>query len=180
MIDMQGQQYGCLTVLSFSRTTRSRAYWNCRCECGVEKVVVGKHLRSGQVTSCGCKRGPQRVYDDYNARRKELRLANPESARKRLSEYRQRNKESYLARNRQHSSKQRAKRRNLKSEPCWAEKDRIGIVYSKAQEFGMEVDHIVPLVSEKVCGLHVWHNLQLLALEENRRKSNQVWPDMHV
>src|SRR5262245_17127587 len=28
--------------------------WLCRCECGVEKVVLGSSLKSGNTLSCGC------------------------------------------------------------------------------------------------------------------------------
>ena len=41
-----------------------------------------------------------------------------------------------------------------------------------------EVDHIVPLVSRLVCGLHCQANLQVIPASKNRRKSNRVWPDM--
>lgn len=60
----------------------------------------------------------------------------------------------------------------------WAEEEKIKIVYAKAKVFGMTVDHIVPLHHRLVCGLHVWHNLQLLEGRLNRSKNNRVWPDM--
>ncbi len=66
----------------------------------------------------------------------------------------------------------------LRASPTWAEHEAIGKVYAKAKEFGMEVDHVVPLQSDRVCGLHVWANLQLLSAPDNRAKSNRFWPDM--
>lgn len=53
VIDLAGQTYGRLTVLS--RSPRSgRAYWNCICECGGSASVLGKSLRRGDTRSCGC------------------------------------------------------------------------------------------------------------------------------
>ncbi len=62
--------------------------------------------------------------------------------------------------------------------PLWANQEEIGIVYQKAREFGLQVDHVVPLQSDIVCGLHVHANLQLLHPFDNRSKLNRHWPDM--
>lgn len=62
--------------------------------------------------------------------------------------------------------------------PSWAEIEKIKVVYKKAVEYKFEVDHIVPIKSPLVCGLHVWHNLQLLDRNLNRSKRNRYWPDM--
>lgn len=40
------------------------------------------------------------------------------------------------------------------------------------------VDHIVPLKSELVCGLHCESNLQVITWAKNREKHNLCWPDM--
>lgn len=39
-------------------------YWNCVCDCGTRRKVLGKYLRSGKSTSCGCKNKK-----DYTGRR---------------------------------------------------------------------------------------------------------------
>ncbi len=60
----------------------------------------------------------------------------------------------------------------------WFEADKVKQLYVKATVLGLEVDHIVPLKSDIVCGLHCWHNLQLLDRNLNASKNNRYWPDM--
>lgn len=57
--------------------------------------------------------------------------------------------------------------------PPWADKAAIKSIYIEARARNLEVDHIVPLKSPLVCGLHVEGNLQLLPPEVNRRKGNR-------
>lgn len=74
--------------------------------------------------------------------------------------------------------------RILNSIPNWANLDKIEEIYSKSKELEkrlgikFHVDHIVPIKSKLVCGLHVENNLQLLVPEENLAKLNTYWPDM--
>lgn len=74
------------------------------------------------------------------------------------------------------AAKRRATKRN--ATPIWANESVIFALYKQASMLGMEIDHIVPLQSKIVCGLHCEHNFQLLPISENRRKSNRHWPDM--
>jgi hypothetical protein len=66
--------------------------------------------------------------------------------------------------------------------PKWANADAIEVVYAEAarlkRETGLkyEVDHIVPLQSSLVCGLHCEANLQILLKSQNIAKHNRVWP----
>ena len=55
MKEMVGKQFGKLIVLSYDKTdTKGHTYWNCKCECGTEKVIRKDGLISGAVVSCGC------------------------------------------------------------------------------------------------------------------------------
>lgn len=63
-------------------------------------------------------------------------------------------------------------RRLSRATPAWADIDAIRAFYRDTREAGMEVDHIVPIAGERVCGLHVLNNLQMLSRSENARKGN--------
>lgn len=58
-MDMTGQRYGFLTVVSPADEIEHKAhgrYWWCQCDCGSPlKAVFDGHLRSGKIVSCGCK-----------------------------------------------------------------------------------------------------------------------------
>lgn len=178
MIDMAGQRFGYMDVLRFSHTEKSHAMWLCRCECGVEKAVAGKLLRAGKTVSCGCKRGKKRIYDDPVQRQKEWKAENKDRQVKYNRTYKAKHREKVLEQNRIYASLLRAKRVKRRAMPVWADRAAIKLVYSKARELGWTVDHIVPLQSKTVCGLHVWHNLQVMDSQLNKSKSNRYWPDM--
>jgi hypothetical protein len=66
--------------------------------------------------------------------------------------------------------------------PPWANMSEIKNIYKKAKEIteatGIEhhVDHIYPLSSKYLCGLHVETNLQIITKKENVSKGNRFWP----
>lgn len=50
-----GNRYGMLFVVGKqNRAGSCRAYWFCECDCGNLHAVLGDHLRSGAIQSCGC------------------------------------------------------------------------------------------------------------------------------
>jgi hypothetical protein len=55
-IDLVGQVFGRLTVISREYDNREGTYWFTKCSCGKEKVVAGESLKKGYTKSCGCYR----------------------------------------------------------------------------------------------------------------------------
>jgi alpha-galactosidase/6-phospho-beta-glucosidase family protein len=95
-------------------------------------------------------------------------------------------RKDWIARNK-HIEMERVRRRQAskkKATPTWADKARMAEFYFQATKKTLEtgvkwtVDHIVPLTSEIVCGLHCEANLQIMNFSENVRKGNRWWPDM--
>jgi hypothetical protein len=55
LINLIGEPFGRLTVLSRGKTNKhNNIYWFCECSCGNIKEIMGKHLKSGKISSCGC------------------------------------------------------------------------------------------------------------------------------
>jgi 5-methylcytosine-specific restriction endonuclease McrA len=75
------------------------------------------------------------------------------------------------------------KRRHRNATPPWVTKEQklqIRQLYLEAQRLTKltgeryVVDHIVPLINDAVCGLHVPWNLRVMTQEENLKKSNKL------
>jgi hypothetical protein len=93
---------------------------------------------------------------------------------------------AYVKRNRnKHTARTalyRAMARN--AVPAWADLEAMQVVYDRCAQMRQadgqdwHVDHIVPMKSDIVCGLHVENNLAVVLGADNRAKSNRHWPDM--
>lgn len=113
---------------------------------------------------------------------KKWRIENPERNAElaRVNAKRQRRKNPGMAS--QHARERDATK--LNATPKWANRAKMVEFYKSAHGLNMllgewhHVDHIVPLRSPLVCGLHNEFNLQILPEKENLRKSNRYWPDM--
>jgi hypothetical protein len=105
--------------------------------------------------------------EKYKTRAAESRKANLAAARKKGREWQKANPGVVNY----HNTCRRALK--MKAMPAWADKEKIKQIYLEAKRLGLVVDHIIPLKSKYVCGLHVENNLQLITATENARKGNK-------
>lgn len=54
IIDLSGQRFGRLIVLSEHKSSSQGTMWLCKCDCGVIKYIHAKQLKRGNTQSCGC------------------------------------------------------------------------------------------------------------------------------
>lgn len=140
----------------------------------------------------------QRVYRENNRdaisrRTREWRSANSERSKVSIKEWIKNNRARHMARIRKWCKEHpeignaiTARRRAAKvhATPKWAnrffmkEAFHLATLRTKIMGFPWHVDHIVPLKSKIVCGLHVHNNLQVIPGAENLSKGNRYWPDM--
>jgi hypothetical protein len=121
------------------------------------------------------------------------RKRNIDAVRAQALAYIARNKEKVLKSNAEYKksnphiaaayqTRRRAKKFN--ATPRWASNKRMLEFYAESSRLTLEtgiaheVDHIVPLLSGLVCGLHCEANLQVITAFENQSKNNRFWPDM--
>jgi plasmid rolling circle replication initiator protein Rep len=115
-------------------------------------------------------------------------IKNREKCRTKSTAWRIANREKYLEIKRlwrqRHPDRvveERNRRRanKLRAMPKWLKWGELRKVYNKCRQMTREtgqeyhVDHIVPLVNKRVCGLHVPWNLRIITAAENVQKNNK-------
>lgn len=116
--------------------------------------------------------------DRARANEAAYRARNRVACNARISEWKKRNPHKLT----HYFHKRRAA--ELQAMPSWANLDAMQAIYEEAQRVQAEtgisqhVDHIVPLLSPLVCGLHCEANLRVIPAADNLKKNNRRWPDM--
>lgn len=114
------------------------------------------------------------------------RAANPEKMKANHLRWRRNNSEKHNANGCRWAANNPAKgaaktaryrAHRLQATPKWLtaeQKAKMLGFYTRANDLGLEVDHIVPLKGKTVCGLHVPWNLGFLTRSENAKKGNRL------
>ncbi len=128
-----------------------------------------------------------RYHEQKKAKAREYKANNQDKLKQNMKIWRAANKEyirKYYEDNKAWFKTWNSKRRAqlIKATVSWADLNKIRDIYDRAMFLteitGIQhhVDHIIPLNSKYVCGLHVEYNLQILTEQENLTKSNKFTP----
>jgi len=53
--NLVGMRFGRLIVLRYTHNNKyGKTMWECRCDCGSNKIICGSNLKNGHTKSCGC------------------------------------------------------------------------------------------------------------------------------
>jgi hypothetical protein len=150
----------------------------CCVECMKEDWAIDNAKRAEKPKTEASKAAGKRYYEKNKDAVKARAVARP---KKKVQEYR----DAYDVRNpEQRLARASIRRRRFRSAtPPWLTKEQKAAMkqlYVEAQRLTKltgeryVVDHIVPLINEDVCGLHVPWNLRVITQDENLVKSNKL------
>ena len=147
-------------------------------DCVKEDWAVDNERRKTKPKTAAAKAAAKRYYERNREAVIARAAARPVEEKRRLqAEYKERNVDIVRA------DTSVRKRRHREATPKWlteAQKLSMRQLYIQARKLTeltsvrYVVDHIVPLRSHEVCGLHVPWNLRVITQEENLKKSNKL------
>ena len=195
MIPTATSNIGHMEILAEQKLCRKGLHWypvtGRRCkQCHKVKCrewYLANHERKRKCVQKWKQDNPERTRENL----KKWRQNNPERNREYVKKWRQNNPElkrecekRYNRNNKGIRNAYQARKRAVKKNALapWANVGAVKDVYIKARRLtkltGVKhhVDHVYPLQSEYMCGLHVETNLQILTEKENIAKGNRTWP----
>jgi len=157
------------------------------CKISKSETDYYKSGKSSECKECAKKRARLYLYPNQDAPRGQK---SSEQRKATQARYREKNRDQIRAGQRRYVKENLAKvlarthkyqAQKLNATPKWLTFEhyrQMQDIFLKASELSKslgphEVDHIVPLCGDNVCGLHVPWNLQILPRAENRRKFNK-------
>lgn len=157
------------------RKNSSRADGLCvQCKTCMTKALRAWEERNPEKVKATCRASYQRHKASRDAASKVWAAENPERRKEHAKRWSRDNKVYRTAATAAYNA------RRIKATPVWSEKEEIEHLYKQAAALskltGVEyhVDHIVPLRSDIVCGLHVRKNLRILRGDRNVAKGNTL------
>lgn len=154
--NLSGKKFGRWRVLFRDSNAKTGAgahpKWMCICECGHIGSIFGTLLVQGLSRSCGCLQSEQ------------VSTRNTKHGR-------------YYDKSYQRHVSATKRARKIRATPTWADNNAIRSIYEACPPH-CHVDHIIPLTSDSVCGLHCEENLQFLPIKENLKKRNKFVESM--
>lgn len=156
---------------------------NCKSQCDERRMGQWRFKRNSNGRRYWCNRCRQRRNRDglakVQARKLKYPNLGPGGFSKKIA-YWQKRVDREIARLNAHASARRALQ--IQACPKWVRSADIISIYHQCRQatestsIPHHVDHIVPLKSKYVCGLHVPWNLRVITAEENLQKSNKFKP----
>ena len=152
-------------------------------ECMKEDWAADNAKRAEKPKSEASKAAGRKYYEkNKDAVKARANARPPEERRRARNKHKEANPELYKA------LTSVRKRRHRNATPKWLNAEQklaIRKLYLQAMELTKltgeryVVDHIVPLISDEVCGLHAPWNLRVITQDENLRKSNKLLDTPH-
>jgi hypothetical protein len=155
--DLTGLEIGNLVVVDRATApgnAKGNVRWLCACSCGNLTILAGNTITGGKTISCGCKQSSGESLRPEAVRLKAL----VHTARRRAAALQVFDQELF----------------DLVEHEAYA----LAQVRQAITGVPWEVDHVVPLQSDIVCGFHNEFNLAVITKAENIKKRNTTWPDM--
>lgn len=178
-----------LPLENFCKSKSRKDGHNCYCRPCKAQIHKERGGKDSVTLAAWRKANPEKskaIHDRYRANnptkvdaaRSKWAEANPENSCIRSARYRKKFPHRVNALNAAYQATK------IRATPPWSNASKITECYAAAEILSMvtgdwyHVDHIVPLRSKVVCGLHCEANLRVLHGRDNQSKGNRWWPDM--